>query len=40
MVCLAWFFVLVWFVLFPRDQQELKRLLQNRKEISSKDSLE
>lgn len=24
----------------PRDQQELKRLLQNRKEISFKDSLE
>lgn len=25
---------------FPRDQQELKRLLQNRKEISLKDYLE
>lgn len=27
-------------VFFPRDQQELERLLQNRKEISFKDSLE
>lgn len=28
------------FFFFPRDQQELKRLLQNREEISFKDSLE
>lgn len=27
-------------VFFPGDQQELKRLLQNRKEISLEDSLE
>lgn len=28
------------FFFFPRDQEEQKRLLQNRKEVSVKDSLE